>query len=92
MDTLESVLFVCREVMVFRIPPRSTSTLGYKADSWNSDPNSLIWRGRLRIIESSTMGESSDTAKVELRLEDSQTGDLFASCPYEDTQVGSSDV
>jgi hypothetical protein len=85
-DTLESVLFIAREVMVYKIPPR-TSTLGHKADSWNNAPDSLIWRGRLRIIETSTLGDDATASQVALRLEDGSSGDLFASCPYTDPEA-----
>lgn len=59
-DEIESVLFVCREVMgesnkhpnwltaVYQVPPR-TSVSGYKAAEWNVE--SFMWKGRLRVLE-----------------------------------------
>ncbi|TYJ57456.1 hypothetical protein B9479_001773 [Cryptococcus floricola] len=70
-DEIEAVLFVAREVMVYQIPPQTT-TAGYKAADWNVE--SFLWKGRLRVID---IGSRS-----ELRLEDSSTGELFAQVVY----------
>ncbi|KAK1921378.1 hypothetical protein DB88DRAFT_100483 [Papiliotrema laurentii] len=70
-DEIESILFIAREVMVYQVPPR-TSASGYKAADWNVE--SFIWKGRLRVIELGT--------RCEIRLEDSTTGELFATVPY----------
>ncbi|WVQ72282.1 hypothetical protein IAR50_001832 [Cryptococcus sp. DSM 104548] len=70
-DEIEAVLFVAREVMVYQIPPQTT-TAGYKAADWNVEL--FLWKGRLRIID---IGSRS-----ELRLEDSNTGELFAQVVY----------
>lgn len=72
-DVFESVLFVARECFVYRIPPRK-STAGYKAAEWG-DMEAFLWKGRLRIIE---RGE-----ECSIRLEDKDSGDLFALCPYD---------
>ncbi|WWD22721.1 hypothetical protein CI109_107214 [Kwoniella shandongensis] len=53
-DEIESVLFLAREVMVYQVPPR-TSTAGYKAADWNVE--AFLWKGRLRVLEDSTSGE-----------------------------------
>ncbi|ODN89692.1 adaptin ear-binding coat-associated protein 2 [Cryptococcus wingfieldii CBS 7118] len=70
-DEIEAVLFVAREVMVYQIPPQTT-TAGHKAADWNVE--SFLWKGRLRVID---IGSRS-----ELRLEDSSTGELFAQVVY----------
>jgi hypothetical protein len=57
-DEIESILFIAREVMVYKVPPR-TSTEGYKAASW--DEQGFLWKGRLRVVETGQ--------KCELRLE-----------------------
>ncbi|PWN92020.1 adaptin ear-binding coat-associated protein 1 NECAP-1 [Acaromyces ingoldii] len=74
-DAYESVLYVARECYVYRIPPRK-STAGYKAAEWG-DMEAFLWKGRLRIIEK---GEAD---KCEIRLEDKDSGELFALCPYD---------
>ncbi|WVF66584.1 hypothetical protein IAT40_001324 [Kwoniella sp. CBS 6097] len=70
-DEIESVLFVAREVMVYQVPPRTT-TAGYRANDWNVE--SFLWKGRLRVMEIGT--------RCEIRLEDSGTGELFAQVAY----------
>jgi len=74
-DKIESVLYVCREVMVYRVPPR-TSNAGYRAEGWGdlSDP---LWKGRMRIMESDD--------KCTIRLEDPSSGEVFAQSPYDVT-------
>ncbi|ORX92556.1 adaptin ear-binding coat-associated protein 1 NECAP-1 [Basidiobolus meristosporus CBS 931.73] len=71
MDDYESVLAVIRECYVYRIPPRMRNA-GYKAQDWNVE--SFLWKGRLRVVAT---GE-----KCDIRLEDENTGELFAVCPY----------
>ncbi|EST08111.1 Adaptin ear-binding coat-associated protein 1 NECAP-1 [Kalmanozyma brasiliensis GHG001] len=75
MSGYETVLFVARECFVYRVPPRS-STAGYKAAEWG-DMEAFLWKGRLRIMENS----GSDTCSI--RLEDGDSGELFAACPYD---------
>ncbi|ORY55548.1 adaptin ear-binding coat-associated protein 1 NECAP-1 [Leucosporidium creatinivorum] len=76
-DAYESVLFVARECYVYRIPPR-TSAEGYRAASWG-DMGQPLWRGRLRVLE-----KGSDVpSKCFIRLEDANTGELFALTPYQ---------
>ncbi|KAM0751579.1 adaptin ear-binding coat-associated protein 1 NECAP-1 [Meredithblackwellia eburnea MCA 4105] len=72
----ESVLFVARECYVYRIPPR-TSTEGYKAATWG-DMGQPLWKGRIRVIEKG----SGVPSKCFVRLEDANTGELFALTPY----------
>ncbi|KAG9015280.1 hypothetical protein FRB93_012979 [Tulasnella sp. JGI-2019a] len=71
-DEIESVLYVCREVMVYKVPPRS-SNAGYRAEGWG-DLSNPLWKGRMRILE---------TSKCTIRLEDPST--VFAQSPYDVT-------
>ncbi|KAI7903666.1 uncharacterized protein BX663DRAFT_507256 [Cokeromyces recurvatus] len=73
-DEYESVLLIIRECFVYRIPPR-TAARGYRAAEWGDLATSFLWKGRLRIIRKGK--------KCEIRLEDSNTGELFAMCPYD---------
>ncbi|PWN24730.1 adaptin ear-binding coat-associated protein 1 NECAP-1 [Jaminaea rosea] len=79
-----STLFQSRLVYVYRLPPRSSTTSGYKANDW-ADPktgdlaSTAIWKGRLRVVEMERKGI------CEIRLEDGETGELFALCPYTPT-------
>lgn len=68
-ETLEHTLLVVREVSVYKIPPRSTSG-GYKCGEWLQSDK--IWSGRLRVV--------SCKDKCEIRLEDPNSGELFAAC------------
>ncbi|PWZ01865.1 adaptin ear-binding coat-associated protein 1 NECAP-1 [Testicularia cyperi] len=81
MGDYETVLFVARECFVYRVPPR-TSTAGYKAAEWG-DMEAFLWKGRLRIMESSASSGATESSRCSVRLEDSDTGDLFAECPYD---------
>ncbi|XP_026874540.1 adaptin ear-binding coat-associated protein 2 [Electrophorus electricus] len=68
----ESILCVKPEVHVYRIPPRA-SNRGYRAADWKLDEPA--WSGRLKI-----------TAKAKIayiKLEDKNTGELFAQAPVE---------
>lgn len=86
-----STLFQSRQVYVYRIPPRSSVVGGYKANDW-ADPktgdlaSTAIWKGRLRVVEYHVSSDESESAlresKCEIRLEDAETGELFAMCPY----------
>jgi len=76
MDDIERCLLVKQEVFVYKIPPRQ-SARGYRAADWNlSSPD---WTGRMRIMEANK--------KVRLKLEDKNSGELFAACPV-DTYPG----
>uniref|UniRef100_A0A915MU31 NECAP PHear domain-containing protein n=1 Tax=Meloidogyne javanica TaxID=6303 RepID=A0A915MU31_MELJA len=70
-NDFSAVLLVKREVFLYMIPPLS-GTKGYKASDWNlANPN---WTGRLRLVS-----KSDDV--LEIRLEDKNTGELFAKAP-----------
>ncbi|KAK4805118.1 hypothetical protein SAY86_004935 [Trapa natans] len=68
-ESLEHTLLVVRDVSVFKIPPRPTSG-GYKCGEWLQSDK--IWSGRLRVV--------SCKDRCETRLEDPNTGELFAAC------------
>ncbi|CAH9082134.1 unnamed protein product [Cuscuta europaea] len=68
-ESFDHTLLVVREVSVFKIPPRSTSG-GYKCGEWLQSDK--IWSGRLRVV--------SCKDRCEIRLEDPNSGELFAAC------------
>ncbi|KAK4408155.1 hypothetical protein Sango_0396500 [Sesamum angolense] len=68
-EAYEHTLLVVREVSVFKIPPRPTSG-GYKCGDWLQSDK--IWSGRLRVVSCNT--------RCEIRLEDPNSGELFAAC------------
>lgn len=68
-EAFEHTLLVVREVSVYKIPPRSTSG-GYKCGEWLQSDK--IWTGRLRVV--------SCKERCEIRLEDPNSGELFAAC------------
>ncbi|KAK6143954.1 hypothetical protein DH2020_020774 [Rehmannia glutinosa] len=68
-ETFEHTLLVVREVSVFKIPPRPTSG-GYKCGEWLQSDK--IWSGRLRVV--------SGNSRCEIRLEEPNSGELFAAC------------
>lgn len=72
MEGYESVLLVKPEVFVFNIPPRS-SNRGYRAADWKL--NEPSWTGRMRLV--------SKGNECAIKLEDKNTGELFAKCPIE---------
>ncbi|TNY23928.1 adaptin ear-binding coat-associated protein 1 [Rhodotorula diobovata] len=75
-STIESILFIAREVYVYQIPPRQ-SNAGYRAAEWG-EMTEPMWRGRLRVIE---RGSDIPTECL-INLEDKDSGELFAQAPY----------
>jgi len=71
-DVIEHTLLLVREVHVYQIPPRSSSS-GYKCAEWLVKDR--IWSGRLRIV---SVGDI-----CEIRLEDPNSSELFAACPVQ---------
>lgn len=72
METYESILLVKSEVFVFKLPPRQ-SNRAYRAADWNlAEPQ---WTGRMRLL---TQGK-----ECVLKLEDKNSGELFAKCPID---------
>ncbi|KAF8275275.1 hypothetical protein EI94DRAFT_1793884 [Lactarius quietus] len=72
-DEIESILYIAREISVYRIPPLKANE-GHRAQEWG-DLSQPLWKGRMRIVEKST--------SVYLLFEDAQTGELFARALYE---------
>ncbi|KAI9144131.1 hypothetical protein BKA69DRAFT_1164299 [Paraphysoderma sedebokerense] len=68
---IETTLLIVREVFVYKIPPRTT-TRGYRAQEW--DVNQFLWQGRLKV--------TAQGDKCFVKLEDPNTGELFALCNY----------
>lgn len=96
-DAIQRVLYVCRPVHVYAIPPLM-SMKGYAAADWtvpdlhNGGKTREIFTARLRILETAIpMGpgnsSSQEKVKVDILLEDTNTGDLFAAAPYIDASV-----
>uniref|UniRef100_H3DAZ7 NECAP endocytosis associated 2 n=1 Tax=Tetraodon nigroviridis TaxID=99883 RepID=H3DAZ7_TETNG len=69
-DSYESMLCVKPEVHVYRIPPRA-SNRGYRAADWKLDEPA--WSGRMKITAKGKMAF--------IKLEDRNTGELFAQAP-----------
>ncbi|OQO09423.1 hypothetical protein B0A48_04821 [Cryoendolithus antarcticus] len=88
--TITRVLFSTPNIHVYTIPPL-TSTKGFLAASWTAPPRPTakeIFTARLRVVESSTTADDAPTnLAIEIRLEDSGTGDLFAAAPYTSSAV-----
>lgn len=71
-EVVEQTIHICREVNLYRIPPRHGAD-GYRSGDWKVADK--IFSGRLRV---KTRG-----ADVQLCIEDVNSGDLFAMCPFE---------
>ncbi|KAK4617686.1 Adaptin ear-binding coat-associated protein 2 [Fulvia fulva] len=74
---IQRVLFTSPTVHIYGIPP-ITSTKGFSASTWTTGGAQQIFTARLRILETSIEGR----VKVDIVLEDPNTGDLFAAAPY----------
>ncbi|KAJ3008064.1 hypothetical protein NUW54_g3303 [Trametes sanguinea] len=72
-EEIESILYIGREVSVYKIPPLKKNE-GHRAQEWGDLANPL-WKGRLRIIERSS--------GVAIQFEDPTTGELFAKADYD---------
>ncbi|KAI0303556.1 hypothetical protein B0F90DRAFT_1712027 [Multifurca ochricompacta] len=72
-DEIESILYIAREISVYRIPPLKANE-GHRAQEWG-DLNQPLWKGRMRIVEKSN--------SVSLLFEDAQSGELFAKALYD---------
>lgn len=72
MEDYENVLLVKPEVFMFKIPPRP-SNRGYRAADWKLD--SPDWTGRMRVV--------SKGKKCFIKLEDKNSGELFAVSPID---------
>ncbi|KAG6334732.1 hypothetical protein ID866_4350 [Astraeus odoratus] len=72
-EEIESVLYIAREISVYKIPPLRVNE-GHRANDWG-DLASPLWKGRLRVIENGR--------KAVLMFEDGQTGIVFARAEYD---------
>ncbi|KAH8099596.1 hypothetical protein BXZ70DRAFT_1008997 [Cristinia sonorae] len=72
-DEIESILYIGREVSVFKIPPLKANA-GHRAQEWG-DLGQPLWKGRMRIIERSS--------GVAIQFEDATSGELFAKADYD---------
>ena len=71
MGDYERVLLVKPKIFVYRIPPLTSASRGFKASDWNlENPD---WKGRMRLV--------SISDKLFLRIEDETTGQLYAQAP-----------
>jgi hypothetical protein len=70
-EQVEHTLYVCREVKVYRIPPRPAAG-GHSSGTWLVDD--CIFTGRLRMV--------ARRHAADIRLEDAASGELFAVCPF----------
>jgi len=77
-EEYEQVLCIIKECFVYKIPPRHTAS-GYRAADW--DVSSFIWSGKLQVV--------SKGDNCVIKLIDSNTGVLFATCPYTPSSVES---
>lgn len=77
---IETTLFITPQVYIYGIPPLKSLARGYRAGEW--DVEKPMWEGRLRVVEESDGINSNSELTCELRLEDNDTGELFASAPY----------
>ena len=66
---MEQTLFICREVDIFRIPPRTGR--GHISGEWRVEDK--IFTARCRVI--------AQNDNLEVRLEDPSTGEIFGACP-----------
>ncbi|CBZ52671.1 hypothetical protein NCLIV_024590 [Neospora caninum Liverpool] len=66
-EALEFIVYSCRQVTVYKIPPRTPQ--GHRAENWKD----VLWTGKLQV--------ASKGRKCSIRLVDRQTGNLFAACP-----------
>jgi len=75
-EDVEQVLTVIKLCYVYKIPPRQTAH-GYRAADW--DLSSPMWTGRCVV--------SSEGDICRVKLEDPNTGELFATCPVTDSAI-----
>lgn len=75
MEKIESIIFITNDAMVYQVPPLKSISYGHSAGDW--DVENPMWKGRLKVVEIEDNGLT-----CELRLEDLETGELFAAAPY----------
>ncbi|EIN07099.1 adaptin ear-binding coat-associated protein 1 NECAP-1, partial [Punctularia strigosozonata HHB-11173 SS5] len=72
-DEVESILYIGREVNVYKIPPLKANE-GHRANDWG-DLAQPLWKGRMRIIEKSS--------GVSILFEDPSTGAYSSAIEYD---------
>jgi adaptin ear-binding coat-associated protein 1/2 len=94
-DAIQRVLFITRTVHVYSIPPL-TSVKGYTAADWTTpDPRTgqsrQIFTARMRIVETAIsiddQQEQRERVKIDILLEDQDSGSLFAAAPYTEAEA-----
>jgi len=75
-DTIEQTLIVIKQCFVYKIPPRATAQ-GHKAADW--DLQNPMWTGR---CVATSIGD-----KCKVKLEDPNSGELFATCDVTGSSV-----
>ncbi|KAF1965246.1 DUF1681-domain-containing protein [Bimuria novae-zelandiae CBS 107.79] len=88
---IQRILYLAPKVHIYQIPPL-TSTKGYQASSWTTDPARQIFTARLRIVETSIPAptptdDAAEKVSTTLLLEDPSSGQLFAAAPYTSEKV-----
>lgn len=84
-SAIQRIIFITPTVHVYGIPPLN-SNAGFSAGSWTAPPRPTaqqIFTARLRILETSV----DERIKVDIVLEDSSSGELFAAAPYTSAAV-----
>ena len=84
-SAIQRITFLANDIHVYGIPSIS-SNKGFSASTWTSPTHPTaqqIFTARLRIIETSI----DSILKVDIVLEDPNTGDLFAAAPYTSVAV-----
>lgn len=84
-NAIQRITFLTPTVHVYGIPPLN-SNAGFSAASWTAPPRPTaqqIFTARLRIIETSI----DSKLKIDIVLEDANSGELFAAAPYTSTAV-----
>ncbi|ANB15689.1 hypothetical protein AWJ20_3328 [Sugiyamaella lignohabitans] len=81
-DLIETTLFTCPLVYIYSIPPLKSISAGHVAGQWPVD--NPLWQGRLRVVEVEGISQTHSANKIDchLKLEDSNSGELFAIAPY----------
>ncbi|KAF8421613.1 hypothetical protein EV426DRAFT_608391 [Tirmania nivea] len=91
-------LFNKNRVHIYPIPPLKSISGGYKASDWGVDrESSRMFTARLRVVETTTIlthkstttsptdsdsDEEERKVTTDVRLEDPDSAELFANCPY----------
>lgn len=77
-EAIEITLFRCNEVNLFKLPPRPSAGGRWLSGEWQMKDK--IFTGRLRVVEQGP--------KLEIRLEDTASGELFGLAPVPRGQAG----